>query len=115
MKSLDDYQAEAIELVKRDVPLRAIQQGLQRMTHLEYQAPASLAKLEWFRTYRSTQPYDALRGATRALASLDERIRIDPVSVVGSLSTSDDESALARRTANEWERCLKWNLEIGRA
>lgn len=110
-KAKDWYLSETAALVERDADLRAMQAAMDRMSHLEYSLPAPLEDLQWMRNYRTTAPYDALRGATRALARLEEQVQIEPVSVLKALPRGyDDSSPQARQKANEWERCLQWNM-----
>lgn len=110
-KDKEWYFSEAAALVERDAGLRVMQQAMDRMSHLEYSLPDGLAELQWMRNYRTTAPYDALRGATRALSRLEEQIQIEPVSVLAAIGKDFDESSSeARQTANEWERCLQWNM-----
>jgi len=111
MRSLDWYQTQAHALMTRDANLRVMQMAMDRMAHLEYQLPEALRKLQWIRTFRSTAPYDALRGATRALSSLDEMLKLHPISVTKALPGGvDASSSYAKQKANEWETTLKWCL-----
>ena len=106
------YIDQTVELIERDASLRVMQAALDRMAHLEYALPAPLAKLEWMRNFKTTAPYDALRGATRALSQLEETLNIEPVSVLKALDDPalDDDSLKARGIANTWEQALKWNM-----
>lgn len=108
----DFYLAEVSALIDRDQALRTMQAALDRMAHLEYSLPEPLQKLQWMRNYRTTAPYDALRGATRALSGLEETLNIEPISVMKALHEAglDDDSLKARGIANAWEQALKWNM-----
>lgn len=107
----DWYLAEAQALVERDYGLRVMQQAMDRMSHLDYSLPEPLQELQWMRNYRTTDPFNALRGATRTLAKLEEQLHIDEISVLKAVPGGNgDSSPAARQKANEWEQCLKWNM-----
>lgn len=107
----DWYIDEVAALVDRDAGLRAQQAAYDRIAHLEYSLPEPLARLQWMRNYRTTAPYDALRGATRALSGIEEAVTIEPVSVSRALEKGyDSDTTQARVIANQWETVLKWNM-----
>lgn len=111
MTDLSKYLDRGRALIERDRPLRVMQSEYDRMTRLEYELPAALQALQWIRLVKSSAPYDSLRGATRALASLDERLKIEPISVLRAFPEPvDPQSMLARTKANHWEQCLKWQM-----
>lgn len=105
------YSELAKAIISRDKDLKAEQFKYDAMSRLQYALPDSLSGLDWVRKQVSTLPYDALKGATRALSNLEEAVSIDPVSVMKAVG--DDESRTAKELANRWERVLKW--ELGRS
>ncbi len=109
----DEIVEMAETMIARDSSLREAQREYERMARLDYTLPEPLNSWAWVRKIVSTAPYDALRGVTRALGNLDERLRIEPVSVLKAVKGGDDTSLEARAKANEWEQALKW--QMGRA
>src|SRR3990172_5534347 len=109
-KKLDWYLSTAKEMIENDAGLRKSQKAMDRMSHLEYTLPEPLSNLEWVRKIVSTAPFEALRGSTRALSALEERIRIDPITVAGGDMGAD--SLRAKERANEWEKVLKWQMGL---
>lgn len=107
-KDLSFFLGEAAELIERDKTLRQMQAAMDRIARLEYSLPSSLSKLQWMRTYRTTAPYNALRGGVRALTTLEEKVTIEPISVLKAVPGYDDDTGKARSLANEWETCLRW-------
>lgn len=110
-KDLSFFLGEAAELIDRDQGLRQVQAAMDRIAHVEYQLPPSLSKLQWMRTYRTTAPYNALKGGTRALTTLEEKVNIEPISVLKAVPGYDDDTGKARSLANEWETCLRWLMK----
>lgn len=110
MTDLEKYLELARDLLARDRDLRLMQQAYDRMARLEYELPAALRALQWVRLVKTSAPHDSLRGATRALSSLDERLKIQPISVSKSVE-GDPQSLAARTSANHWEQCLKWQMD----
>ncbi|UOF79209.1 hypothetical protein [Caudoviricetes sp.] len=106
----EKYLDLARDLLERDRNLRQVQQAMDRMSQLEYQLPPALQVLQWVRLVKTSAPFDAIRGATRALASLDERLKIEPISVTKA-TNSEPTSIASRQTANHWEQCLKWHMD----
>lgn len=112
MHDLEWIFDRARTLTERDGNLRKLQAAMDRMANLKYELPDELARLQWIRKAPSTAPYDAIRGATRALASLDERIVLHPASVHKALPAADDPDGQAsREIANAWEVTLKWAMD----
>lgn len=98
------------EFADRDSKLRIVQRAMDRMAQLEYMLPSALRNLAWMRTYRTTAPFDALRGATRAMSELDEILTIDPVTVMKGLGADGQDGQKVRRKADEWEKVLAWQM-----
>jgi hypothetical protein len=109
-KKFSWFTDQASAMYERDKKLRLMQEAMERMSHLDYTLPASMQRLDWVRKIVSTAPFDALRAATRALANLDERIKLEPVSILGE--DDDPEGLNARRKANAVEKTLKWQLDL---
>ena len=107
-RKLDYFQGFARELVERDKPLRVLQYQYEAISQLNYQLPEPLDLMKWVVPYKSSVPYVALKGGTRALSSLDERLNIHPITV--SKIIGDDTSIVAEQLANNWETALKWSL-----
>jgi hypothetical protein len=94
--------------------LREAQRDYERMARLKYELPDPLRDFEWVNPVISTAPYDAIRGATRALSNLNEVPKVHPATVLKALKRGyDDQSRAAAEKANEWEQVLLWN--VGRA
>lgn len=110
-KALQHYIDLVGDMAARDSNLRIVQRAMDRMAELEYRLPEALRKLAWMRTYRTTAPFDALRGATRAMSELTEILTIDPVTVLKGLGEDyGDDSQKARVKAGAWEKTLTWNM-----
>ena len=90
--------------------LKTFQIRYEEMSRLQYALPDPLSKFDWIRPVITTAPYDALRGATRALSNLKDALNIHPVSVLKALGDVDDEAMEAKALANSWETALKWQL-----
>lgn len=111
MAQKTQYYLELVqEFAKRDANLRIMQRAMDRMAQLDYNLPDRLRKLAWMRTYRTTAPFDALRGATRAMSELDEILTIDPVTVYRQLGDQTADSQRARQKADGWEKALTWQM-----
>lgn len=94
--------------------LREAQRDYERMARLKYDLPDPLRDFEWVNPVISTAPYDAIRGATRALSNLNEVPKVHPATILKALERGyDDRSRAAAEKANEWETVLLWN--VGRA
>jgi hypothetical protein len=79
---------------------------------LDYSLPRELAQLEWMRAVTTTQPHDAVKAGIRTLSGLDERIRIDPISVLKEVPEADPRGDIAASVANGWEIALKWQMDL---
>lgn len=96
-------------MIERNANLRKAQYAYERMARLNYKLPDPIRDWEWIRPIVSTAPYDALRGVTRALSNLDERVSIHPACVLKALGKeATEDSQAARKLANEWEKILEW-------
>jgi len=111
MKEMQWFLDRADELISRDSGLRDMQSAMDRMARLEYNLPPSLQNLEWMRTVRTTAPADAIDAGIKVLSGLDERLKIDPVSVLKGLNVQPNSEA-AKMKANEWETALKWQMDL---
>lgn len=99
----------AQRMIERNANLRKAQYAYERMARLNYKLPDPIRDWEWIRPIISTAPYDALRGVTRALSNLDEKVNIHPACVLKALGgQATDSSQAARELANEWESILEW-------
>lgn len=107
-RDLAYFQGFAVELIERDAELRALQYKYEAISQLNYRLPEPLDMMPWVVPYKSSVPFVALKGGTRALSSLEERVNIHPITV--SKVVDDDTSILAEQTANNWENALKWEL-----
>jgi len=107
------YRELAVSMVERDKRLKIAQAKYQEYSRLVYVLPGNLRKLDWVIPCISTSPNDSLRGVTRALSNLEEALDIDPITVMKAVEGDDDEGVEAKRTANLWEKILKW--ELGRS
>lgn len=110
VKDLEYYQNKAMELVKANANLRVMQQGIERLVHLDYELPDALRHMEWVRKFVSSSPHEAIQAGVRTLAAVMPRIRVESVSV--SRGEDDPESQEMRAKANSWEKSLMWQLEL---
>jgi hypothetical protein len=108
-KDLAYFQSFTRELIERDTELRKLQYQYEAISQLNYSLPEPLDSLQWVVGYKSSVPYVALKGGTRALSSLDERVNIHPITVQNV--ASDDTSITAEQVANNWETTLKWEMK----
>ncbi len=104
---LNYYIEIANDMIKRHEPLRAMQNKLDEMSHLEWSRPADM-NASWMRDFKTTAPYDAIRAGVRVLSGLDEDITIDPYAFP---ETSEGDVLAAKTKANEWETALKWQMD----
>lgn len=109
MPDLKIIKRTAVEMMDRYKGLKENQAQYERMSRLQYALPSPLDKFDWIRPIISTAPYDALRGATRALSNLEEDLNIHPVTV-HKVTKSDDETKTSRIKANQWEKSLQWQM-----
>lgn len=110
-QKIEFYQEVAQGLWEGQATLRAAQYEYERVSQLDYTLPEPLDMLKWVVPYRSTLPYDSLRGGTKALTNLAIRPKIHPITVHKAIS--DDKTMNAQALANTWETVLQW--EFGRA
>lgn len=108
-KKLEYYQTVTKELIDRDSVLRGMQKDFEEASQLRYTLPEPLDRLNWVIPFKSTMPFVALRGGTRALSGLRIRPTIHPITVGKVVS----EDATKEQVANYWETVLEW--ELGRA
>ncbi len=111
MKVDKDFQEKALHIIRRDRQLKAVQTQYERMSRLSYNLPEPLNTFEYIRPIISTAPYDALRGAVRALSNLENGLTIHPVSVLKALENKDDKTIEAATLANEWETTIGWQIK----
>jgi hypothetical protein len=102
------YTDIADRMISAERDLKKAQRAYERMSRLSYELPSPLREWEWIHPVISTAPYDALRGAVRALSNLDEGIDIHPITVHKAIE--DPDSKAAAELANTWEKALKWEL-----
>ena len=102
------YRDIAGRMIAYEKGLKEAQVAYERMSRLQYELPDKLKEWEWIRPITSTAPYDAIRGAVRALSNLDEGIEIHPVTVYKA--TGEEDSKKAKELANTWETVLRWEL-----
>lgn len=95
-------------MTKEQAALKQDQKGLEKMSRVDYQLPPPLQALEHIRPFRSTKPYNSLRGARNALSNLEEDLHIHPITV--SKAIGDDDSKAAAELANRWETVLRWQM-----
>ena len=112
IQKLDYYQDLASEMIENAKNLREMQDGMDRMVHLDYELPEGLQQT-WMRKFVSSSPLEAVNAGIRALANLLPRIRIEPISVIKSLEKDQNpEGQKAREQANSWEKVLMWQLRL---
>ncbi len=108
-KTLQPFVDIADKMIAREANLKKAQLAYERMSRLQYNLPEPLRSLDWVRPIITSAPYDALRGAQRALSNLEEGITIHPVTVAKALG-GESETREAALLANRWETVLKWCL-----
>lgn len=110
-QQLEYYQEIAKQLYDEYSSLRAAQYEYERVSQLNYTLPEPLDMLKWVVPYRSTLPYDSLRGGTKALTNLIVRPKIHPLTVHKANLGID--TLNSQELANIWETVLTW--QFGRA
>lgn len=110
-KSFKEIRRKAAELFVNQANLKKAQAEYQRIARIQYNLPSPLSEFDWVRPIRSTAPYDALRGVTRALSNLESSLTIDPVTVTGPAGDNRDSDA-AKELANKWETIIQWQLQL---
>lgn len=111
-RELKFYTEQAKRFVDEYAILRKRQKEWDDAYHLDYSLPREIAHLEWMRAVVTTQPHDAVKAGIRTLSGLDERIRIDPVSVLKEVPEADPRGDIAKNVANGWEMALKWQMDL---
>ena len=106
-----DLESKITNIIKRGADLKRVQARYEEMSRVYYRLPEPLRQFEYIRPVITTAPYDALRGATRALSNLEEGLDIHPITVVSALKGVDDQSKEAAIKANQWETVLKWQMD----
>jgi len=84
---------------------KMLQAELRDTADLNWKLPSPLNTFPWVRANISTSPYDAIRGGMSALSNLEIGIDVNPATVGG-----DSKSQETAVIANQWEKCLKWNI-----
>ena len=103
------YRDIATRMMAEQSALKKDQKSYEKMSRIDYQLPAPLSTFEYIRPFRSTKPYNSLRGARNALSNLDEDLHIHPITV--AKVTGDDDSKASKELANRWETVLKWQMQ----
>ena len=98
----------ALRLMEEQARLKQDQKQYEKMSRVDYKLPEPLNTFEYIRPFRSTKPYNSLRGARNALSNLEEDIHIHPITV--AKVTGDDDSKASKELANIWETVLKWQM-----
>jgi len=102
------YRDIATRMIREQAALKSDQKSYEKMSRIDYQLPAPLSTFEYIRPFRSTKPYNSLRGARNALSNLEEDLHIHPITV--AKVTGDDDSKASKELANRWETVLKWQM-----
>ena len=110
-KSFKEIRLKSAALYAIQANLKKAQGEYQRIARIQYNLPSPLNQFDWVRPIRSTAPYDALRGVTRALSNLESSLTIDPVTVVGAAGDTRDSDA-AKNLANKWETIINWQMQL---
>src|SRR3989304_113151 len=96
--------------------LRSMQEGMDRMDHISYEPPERIKQLQWFRSWRSTQPHKALLGGTTALSTLKDNLSVDPITVLKAVERmygiADPTSGYAKTVAGDWEKAMQWQISL---
>ena len=97
---LDFYQEWARHVWQRDEPLRRGFNEMESLAHLAQGLPPGMQRFQWVRELKNAAPYKAIRGGTRALSTLSERVHIEPW----------DDSDETRTKINVWERVVEYQM-----
>jgi len=97
--------------------LRDMQGWMDKLDHVEYEAPEALRRLQWFVSFKSPQPRVSLDAGTRALSTLQDDLRIETPTVMKAVrrqlgGEGDPDSGYARQLAGEWEQSLQWQMRM---
>lgn len=101
LKPFKDYVELAEAMEEADKERDRTFQEYDRMYHSEWDMPAEFTAAQWIRRVVSTDPHDAIYAGMRVLSSIAPRIRFTPL-------RSDPDT---KRTANEIEKNLSWQLK----
>ncbi len=97
---LDIYRDKAYKLVYRNRTRNEIFSEYEKMYHCEQELPRAVSELDWIRPAISSEPHNQIVQGIRMLASLEPRVRMQPLY----------DNPETRRYANEVERNLLWQL-----
>lgn len=100
VQKLSYYKNLAEQMIKNDQRRDNAYAAYEAMDRCEWTLPAEVARLGWVKSVKSTDPHDAILAGVRVLASLDPRLKVQPV----------DTSPSGKKLANNWERNLIWQL-----
>ena len=100
VKSLNYYQGFLREDRKENNARNKLFQKIDEIDGCIYTPPSDLAKLSWWKTVKVLAPRDALKSATRALATIMPKIEIQPLNA--------NEEELDR--VEIMERVLEWQF-----
>jgi len=112
-KSFSDIQSLVAEMVENDKELRKFDEQVDAAVHLEWEVPEAVSRIEGFRKYVSTTPFDSISAATRTFAAVQPKLNVDPITIQKALDPElrDIDSDASRKKANAWERALSWALQ----
>jgi hypothetical protein len=105
-----EQRTHLMRMVERDKELQRARLAYERMSRGEYHLPEPLNSFEWVRPVISASPYVGLNAATRAFANKEALPTVNPATVLKALGKVDADSKTARKTANDWEKNLRWQM-----
>jgi hypothetical protein len=109
-KTLEWVLDRSAELVEADAKLLKQDVYMERMESLEDDLPPEAKQQKWWRTWKPSDPYDALNAGVRVFAKRTPEISVDPITVYKASST-DDATIGSKVMADEWEKNLDWNFQ----
>ena len=100
LKSLDYYEGVVKEDIEEYKDRNKLLAKIDSMEKCEYTPPTNLSDLDWWKTLKIMAPRDALKSATRALATILPKVEIQPLNAI--------EEELDR--VEVMERVLEWQF-----
>lgn len=90
------------DLIEADADKTKMMHAMDDMWQMRWSLPKQIAGLPWVRKKVSSDPHDAVRAATRVLATVMPKLRLTPLAA--NIETRD--------ATDELERALMWHLSL---
>lgn len=98
-KKIRQISADLIEADEDNVKMM---RAMDNMWQMRWELPGQISELNWVRKKVSSDPHDAVRAATRVLATVMPKLRMTPLA----------SNAPTRDRTDELERALMWHLAL---